>query len=494
MDSLAGRARSALARLNLEGGDRLDVEAKTFSEYSSQALGPSLSALANLPGGGLVLLGVDERQEDSLVGLSPAVAADYARRASDQARKGFTPPVSVRAECVEVLGKTLVAIEVEEAPLSKKPCVWNKSGKAYVRVFDGDEAMSREDEQQFIRRRERPRDDIAPVPGTTIHDLDPDALASFIASVRETTPRLRNTSDIDILRLLNVLTRDGETTVAGLYALGLYPQQFLPHLFLSAAVTDQGFLTEGARSRDRQDLTGSIPDILDEALDWVARVLGATEVVTHDGRGVREYPLPLEAVREVVANALVHRDLSPATAGVPVDLRFTERGLVLTSPGGLWGISLDRLGRGRSAVNEYLYTICRHVSGRHGRVIEALGTGIRATRDALESAGLTPPVFIDDGLRFTVLFPNHALHSDDDLEWLASVFAPLELSPRQREALLLMRRGGPIANSDYRQRFGVDSATARRELMGLVNHGLAVRSGTRRGTRYSLVAQDMNPS
>ena len=66
MDSLAGRARSALARLNLEGGDRLDVEAKTFSEYSSQALGPSLSALANLPGGGLVLLGVDERKEDSL--------------------------------------------------------------------------------------------------------------------------------------------------------------------------------------------------------------------------------------------------------------------------------------------------------------------------------------------------------------------------------------------------------------------------------------------
>ena len=150
--------------------------------------------------------------------------------------------------------------------------------------------MSREDEQQVIRRRERPRDDIAPVPGTTIHDLDPDALASFIASARETTPRLRNTSDIDILRLLNVLTRDGETTVAGLYALGLYPQQFLPHLFLSAAVTDQGLLTEGARSRARQDLTGSIPDILDEALDWVARVLGATEVVTHDGRGGEGVP------------------------------------------------------------------------------------------------------------------------------------------------------------------------------------------------------------
>lgn len=70
--------RSALIRLSLGGGDHLDVEAKTFSEYSSQALDPNLSALANLPGGGFVLLGVDERKEDSLADLSPEVAADYA--------------------------------------------------------------------------------------------------------------------------------------------------------------------------------------------------------------------------------------------------------------------------------------------------------------------------------------------------------------------------------------------------------------------------------
>ena len=34
----------ALARLELEGGDCLEIEAKTFSEYSRAALGPTLSA------------------------------------------------------------------------------------------------------------------------------------------------------------------------------------------------------------------------------------------------------------------------------------------------------------------------------------------------------------------------------------------------------------------------------------------------------------------
>lgn len=143
--------------------------------------------------------------------------------------------------------------------------------------------MLREDEQQFIRQRECPRDDIASVPGTMVHDLDPDVLASFATSVRETVPRLRNTGDTDTLRLLNILTRDGETTVASLYALDLRPQQFFSHLFLSAVVADQGLPTEGVWLCDRQGLTGSIPDILNEASDWVVRVLGATEVMTHDG-------------------------------------------------------------------------------------------------------------------------------------------------------------------------------------------------------------------
>lgn len=489
MDSLEDQVRAAVARLALEGGDRLDVEAKTFAEYSAQALGPSLSALANLPGGGLALVGVDERRADPVVGLSPRDAADFARRASDQARKGFSPAITVRTECVDVSGRTVVAISVEETPPSKKPCIWNKTGRAYVRVFDGDEAMSREDEQQFIRRRERPRDDIAPVPGTTIADLGPRAVASFIASVRETTPRFRNSSDDEVLLRMNVLARDGRTTLAGLYALGEYPQQFLPHLSLTAAVTDRRILADDERSRDRQDLTGSVPDILDGALEWVARVVGTAEVVTSDGIGAREYGLPLDAVREIIANALVHRDLSPATAGAPIDLRLTEQGLILTSPGGLWGISLDRLGHGRSAVNEYLYSICRHVSGPRGRVIEALGTGIQATRESLEKAGLTPPVFTDDGLRFTVLFPSRSQHSDDELEWLASA-AALDLPDRQRETLLLMRSGATVSNSDYRHRFGVDSTTARRELMELVDRGIVARSGLKRGTRYALATRE----
>lgn len=79
MITTAEDLQTALARLSLEGGDSLDLEAKTFSEFSAASLGPSLCALANLPGGGTVLLGVDERRDDLLVGRGLAVRTGQRR-------------------------------------------------------------------------------------------------------------------------------------------------------------------------------------------------------------------------------------------------------------------------------------------------------------------------------------------------------------------------------------------------------------------------------
>lgn len=79
----------ALAQLDQEGGDNLHLEAKTFSEYSSSSIAPTLSAFANLPGGGTILLGVTEKPLD-VVGVSHP--HELAKRVSNLARNGFSSP------------------------------------------------------------------------------------------------------------------------------------------------------------------------------------------------------------------------------------------------------------------------------------------------------------------------------------------------------------------------------------------------------------------
>ena len=482
LDDLLG----ALAILELRGGDTTSIEAKTFSEYSSEQLGPTLSAFANKPGGGTILLGVSERDGISVVGVDDV--ADLLKRAANQARNGFRPPIRVDVHAIDLDGKTIGVVNVEGADVNEKPVRWLKDKKAYLRQYDGDYQMSPSEEQMLVLRHHRPNADVQAVPGSSLRDLDPNLVTRYLSSVRETTPRLVNDSDEAVLFFTGVVAdrESEELSVAGLYALGEYPQRPLPHLTLTAAVEGSG----DVRAVNRRDFTGSLPVILDDVLEWVARNVESRQVVTRDGNGLTDYTVPLLAAREVIANALVHRDLSEASRGKGIDLRITRDGFRLTNPGGLWGITVDRLGTGdHPAVNERLYQICRNVEGRSGRVIEAMGTGIREVRRSLREAGMAEPRFYDNGVSFTVRFPNSALIPDGDLAWIGSLGLEqvASLNLRQKEALVDMRHGRTWSNGEYRERFGVTAEEARADLRDLVSRGLVTSSGERRWVRYELV-------
>ena len=105
------------------------------------------------------------------------------------------------------------------------------------------------------------------VAGSCREDLDEELVSRYIAAVRETTPRLVNENDTDVLYYTGVVAdRAGtELTVAGLYALGEYPQRLLPHLTLTAAVEGRG----DERAVNRRDFTGALPVIPDGDLTWL---------------------------------------------------------------------------------------------------------------------------------------------------------------------------------------------------------------------------------
>lgn len=484
IDDLLG----ALAVLELRGGDTTSIEAKTFSEYSSEQLGPTLSAFANKPGGGVILLGVSERDGISVVGVDDV--DDLLKRAANQARNGFRPSIRVDVRAFDLDGHTVGVINVEGADVNEKPVRWLKNKKAYLRQYDGDYEMAPSEEQMLLLRHRRPTADAEPVRGSLLRDLDQSLVSLYLASARETTPRLVDYSDEEVLYNTGVIAdhQSGELTVAGLYALGEYPQRLLPHLTVTAAVEGSGEV----RAVNRRDFTGALPVILDDVLDWVSQNVESRQVVTRDGHGLTDYAVPLLAAREVIANALVHRDLSEASRGKGIDLRITRDGFRLTNPGGLWGITVDRLGTGdHPAVNERLYQICRNVEGHNGRVIEAMGTGIREARRALQEAGMAEPLFFDNGVCFTVRFPNSALMPDGDLAWIGSLGLEqaASLNLRQKEALVEMRHGRTWNNSEYREHFGVTADEARADLRDLVSRGLVTSTGERRWVRYELVQE-----
>lgn len=112
------------------------------------------------------------------------------------------------------------------------------------------------------------------------------------------------------------------------------------------------------------------------------------------------------AVKEIITNALVHRNLDPITGSKRGEIRLRTDRLVVTNPGGLWGVSEGQLGRPdtKSAVTPTLYEVCTNARLYDGsRVIEGEGGGIWEAIEVLAEAGLSAPRFIDKGIAFTVV-------------------------------------------------------------------------------------------
>ncbi|HEY5434145.1 MAG TPA: ATP-binding protein, partial [Candidatus Limnocylindrales bacterium] len=145
-----------VARLRETGGDHTSVEVKSAAGGLPESLTSSLSALANLPGGGTIILGLDER-----TGFTPVALRDVQALKQGLANKAraYTPPVTITIRDGTVDGSTVVVARVAECPAAFKPCRVTSTGKAYGRSYDGDFELSELEREAFIIGRGSPQFD-----------------------------------------------------------------------------------------------------------------------------------------------------------------------------------------------------------------------------------------------------------------------------------------------------------------------------------------------
>jgi ATP-dependent DNA helicase RecG len=468
---------SLVRGLRASGGDTTAIEVKAAAGGLPVSLIPSLSALANLPGGGTIILGLDER-----IGFRPVPLADPQALKQGLAGKAraFTPPVRLSIDDGSVDGQPVIVARVHECDPSAKPCRVTATGVAYLRGYDGDFPLSDLETQGFLAARRPPLFDRRPVEGAGPGDLDAELVSSYLATVRErdTTGLGRFSDDAELLRRAGVTVAGGQPTVAGLLALGVHPQQFFPRYVIQAAAEPLPQDSPAVRARNQITITGPIPRMLDAALDWARRTFDTTIVENSDGSVSDQPAYPLLAFREIIANALIHRDLDDWSQAFAIEVRLRRDRLVVTNPGGLYGITVERLGHDAvtSARNGRLVAICQHVrsAGTGGRVIEALASGIPTIAHELSTYALPPAQFIDANIRFTVLLRSTAVAADQRP-------APSETELHVYDALA----PGPQTVAELETALRLSGPNIRRALRSLRNRGLVHQEGGRgRKTTY----------
>lgn len=411
-------------------GNLLHLDAKRAAHDLPRRLWETISAFANTPAGGILVLGLDEMADFGVVGVADPtkIQADLASLCAS-----MEPPIRATIEPHLVDGKTVIVAEVPELGIDQKPCYYPPAGLvngAFIRVGDGDHKLTQYEIQMLLASRGQPREDERPVPEASLADLDPALVAGLLERLR--TPNrspFRDLDDESALATVKVLVRNGDRLVpslAGLLALGRYPQYFFRSLDITFVVYPMYRVGEpgprGEQFLDNQKFDGPIPRMIRPTLDALQRNMKRRAIV----RGIYREDLweyPEDAVREALVNALVHRDLSPAGSATSVQIQMFPDRLVILNAGGLFGsVTVDQLGdRGVSARrNPTLMTLLEDtlIPEERRAVCENRGSGIGAILGALRRAGMGPPLFENLVSIFSVTFPNHTLLDTETLQWL----------------------------------------------------------------------------
>jgi ATP-dependent DNA helicase RecG len=116
---------------------------------------------------------------------------------------------------------------------------------------------------------------------------------------------------------------------------------------------------------------------------------------------------------------------------------------------------------------------------------ETKGSGIRAIRNAMAQANLSPPTFESDRDRdgFVVTFLFHHFLSSEDVTWLGN-FQHLDVSEDEQRALVFVREVGAINNAAYHDLNRVETLVASSHLRRLRDFGLLEQQGKGSATDY----------
>ena len=156
----------------------------------------------------------------------------------------------------------------------------------------------------------------------------------------------------------------------------------------------------GQRFTDSRRIEGTLPEMLEGSLAFVRtnmRTATAIDPKTGVRRDTPQYPM--DAVREAVLNALIHRDYSIHTEGMPIQLTMYTDRLEISNPGGLYGrLTVDQLGHVQPDTRNPVMVTAMEVLGQ----TENRYSGIPRIRHAMAELSLPEPVFSDRRGTFTV--------------------------------------------------------------------------------------------
>jgi len=429
-------------------------------------LAETLVAFANSDGG-TILIGVNEAGQ-----ATGQIYADEIEGALQAAVQECRPPVEARWHQAAAEDGLAFSIVVTRSPELHSLA----DGRVLVRAGMENRPLSGDEIRQLAATKSTGDFEAELAPGARRSDFDDEVIAEFVTKWEERQHREWTRPVDDLLVETGAVDEKGRPTIAGVLLFARNPQAFLPQSGLTF-VKFVGTLPRGEAGQPgygrREEIGGPLARIIRRTWEVVGEEMRIGAVVTGLERQERtEYPVA--AVREALVNAIAHRDYR--LGGRRIEVRMFVDRLEITSPGGLPGfITVNNI------VEEHFSRNPRLVSGLYQwGYIEELGLGVDLMIEEMVRAGHPPPEFKDTPYSFTVTLRNVRERAPLPV-WTRT------MNERQVRALAYVQEHGRITSREYQTLCpDVSTETLRLDMVDLVERGVLLKIGAKKGTYYIL--------
>jgi ATP-dependent DNA helicase RecG len=429
--------------------------------------------------GGTVILGVSPRVGE-LVGVNdPQAACERAFQAAILADPTLVLPIPRQVSAQKTGMLKPVSLIVIQVPAGL-PNVYSFDGRYFGRDGAQTNPLPARQLYKLLHQRGTLQFESRVIPEASLNDLDEDKVLAYAQHALNVPPDDWETS-VEFLVRRGCLKRAGnelQLTYAALLLFGRFPQQWLPNATILAG-RFPGVALSGMYIK--RDIYGNLPDQLRQAEEFIRTNLKTVvRLVGLQHQESLEYPF--EAVRELLVNAVAHRDYN--LQGDNIHLHIFANRLEISSPGTLPGpVTLKNLLEARYARNAIVSQVLSDLG-----FVERLGYGLDRVVEVTRNAGLLPPQFEEAAGTFRVtIFANRpGDHTDGGIPDL-SRYLDLDLNPRQQMALSQLAKNQRISSHEFQSLCPeVHAETLRRDLADLVSRGIVIKVGDKKATYYIL--------
>lgn len=343
-------------------------------------------------------------------------------------------------------------------------------GRYYYRSGSTKQELTGASLNEFLLKKSGKTWDDVIEPRANFEDIDEKAVNTFLKA-SENAGRLPENNDLSIPELFEKLrlTENGQLKRSALVLFGKDPGKFYPNTFVKIG----RFGNDDADLKFQETEEGNLIALLQGVLNQLNRKFLTRPIEFEGMHRIEKGEYPVAAIREMLLNALVHRNY----VGAPIQIRVYDDKISIWNEGTLPdGLTLEALKRSHSSRprNPIIADVCFK-----GGYIDAWGRGTIKIIDTCKQADLPEPELteLDGGFSITLFKDNISPEK----------LTKLGLNDRQIKAVLILKERSKITNKEYQEFNETTERTASRDLSDLVEKGIIKSSGVKgAGSFYSL--------